>query len=407
MQSTGIGMESEDHAPTSAQPVPNEEQLLMKRKRRKEDTFDDSLSVSKKQEHPKSRIASIDPVEADDPPLFSTSRIVSRKCDLNLSLEKSLFGMNKVSPILSKKQRKRIKRLRKEEKQKRKEDKAEWKQQETSTLAQGNEESEVARDNTDLDNNAEATNEMPGTYQQNDLTATLSQEIPLEQSSGKPSRKKRKERTLEIAATQERRSPARQQNQSSPEGTPLPEPKHRSLLSLKSNSTKKLKRSTTPLHVTRLLDFIEHDPNDEPSGEQEMPTQLDADQVPKRRTRQTSNASANNGIDSVSEPPSRKSPSTPRKKRKRQVSAQRIYDSSAEEEEPPAVGSSKRRKVGDLVKLQKEDNHPSKETSVTKVKPNDEEKNIREFTSEEDDRLKQVITQYKQVLDLSGSIVDV
>ena len=298
-----------------------------------------------------------------------------------------------------------MKLLRKREEQKRKEDKAEWKQQETSTLAQGNEESEVAGDNTDLDSNAEATNGIPSTYQPSDLTAALSQEIPLEQSSGKPARKNRKERTLEIEATQERRSPARQQNQSSPEGTPLPEPKHRSLLSLKSNSTKKSKRSTTPIHVTRLLDFIEQDPDDEASGEQDMPTQLDADQVPKRRTRQTSKTSVNKGIDSVSEPPSQKSPSTPHKKRKRQVSAQRIYDSSAEEE-PSAVGSSKRRKVGDLVKLQKEDHHQSKKTSSTEVKLNDEEKDIRQFTSEEDDRLKQVISQYKQVLDLFGSIVD-
>src|SRR5256714_7361434 len=228
MQRTGNGTESEDHAPTPAQPVPSEEQLLLERKRRKDDTFNNSLLVSKKQEQPKSTILSTEPVEADDAPVFSPSGVVSGKYDLNLSPEKSLFGMNNVSPILSKKQRNRMKLLRKREEQKRKEDKAEWKQQETSTLAQGNGESEVAGDNTNLDSYAAATNGIPSTYQPNDLTAALSQEIPLEQSSGKPSRKKRKERTLEIAATQERRSPARQQNQSSPEGTPLPEPKHRS-----------------------------------------------------------------------------------------------------------------------------------------------------------------------------------
>jgi hypothetical protein len=402
MRPPGNGMESVDDSPTSAQEDPKVEpsqsvatpQSSLKRRRRNGDTVDHSLSISKQQEKPNSIIKLTDLAETDNNP-FSTGRVVSRKYDLNLSPEKSLFGMNKESQILSKKQTKEMKRLHKEEKRKRKEEKAERKRKrrEEKTFRDENQGPNSDGDDTDQDDHPEK-NEIPSTYQSNDSMAALSQEIPVDQPSGQPSRKEGKERNLEIAATQELQSPIPEQNQSSPKGTPLPEPKRRSLLSLKSSSVKKSEQSGTSLHPEKLLGLIEQDPDREGSGE-EMPTKPDTDQKPKRPTRQTSNPTANQEIKAISESPTQKSTRTPRKKRNRQISAQRIYDSSAEEE-PPPVRTSKRRKVGDLIKLQK-DHASSKETSSGEVNPENQDKGIREFTSKEDKRLKQVISQYRKV----------
>ena len=300
-----------------------------------------------------------------------------------------------------------MKRQRKEEKLRKREEKAGRRKK----TKQGVKTMEFEDDDVDVDsdvdepileNNHRTTtmNDIPSSYQ-----PSLSQEIPLHHSSsGKPSRKSRKQNNLEIPTTQELQSPAPEsRHQSSPEGTPLPEPKRRSLLSVNKNGTqRKSKRSTRPpaddpaSAPENDADFEIHETAAHLAQVDNAPS-VEDDEETRNTRQQTPDPSADRGIDTETLSQARKSPSTPRAKRKRQVSAQRIYDSSADEEQPLTITTTlKKRKVGDLVKYHKRT--PSDGAGGIESDEKEEDGNRRrEFTSEEDDHLKQVVLQYKEV----------
>jgi len=374
-----------------------------KRKRHSKATENDE-SRSKKHKKRRTQISKLTDFAGEEEALDTIGAPVSRNYDLGVSPEKSLFGMNSGNQVLSKKERKELKRRRKEERQRKREESAERKKtKERAMEMQSQDEDGNSDHEIILDDQIELTNEIPSTYEANYSTGGLSQEIPLNQDpAGKPSRKSRKRHDLEIAATQEHQSPIpRSTPRSSPEGTPLPEPKRRSLLSLKHNSTKKKTKQSTPtLALDRSSDVPIAQSNESINdaeayaAEPDIISAVEGDEGIEMTSAQTPEPSGNQNGHVVGLSSAQRSQSIPRGKRRRQVSAQRIYDSSADEEppEPPPTSKERKRKVGDLVKHHKPD-----PTSAETDEEREDGVGHGEFTSEEDERLRKVVSQYRQV----------
>jgi len=374
-----------------------------KRKRHSKATENDE-SRSKKHKKRRTQVSQLTDFAGEEEDLDTIGAPVSRNYDLGVSPEKSLFGMNSGNQVLSKMERKELKRRRKEERQRKREENVERKKSKERAIGMESQDKDVDSDDHEIivDDKIERTNEIPSTYEANYSTGGLSQEIPLNQDpAGKPSRKSRKQRDLEIAATQEHQSPVpRSTPRSSPEGTPLPEPKRRSLLSLNHNSTKKKTRQSTP---TLALDRSSDVPIVQSNGsindaeayaaEPDIISAVEGDEEIEMTSAQTPEPSGNQNGHVVGLSSSQRSQNIPRGKRRRQVSAQRIYDSSADEEppEPPPTSKERKRKVGDLVKHHKPD--------PTSAETDEEKEGVGhgEFTSEEDERLRKVVSQYRQV----------